>query len=79
MAMRPFTSPTIVSGGLTLTGCSGTPTDTEVVRWRLLLGACCGVEFLVNSVAVDIFWHFIVQSSCVWMACADVLWCGALL
>lgn len=34
-----------------MTGCSGTPTDTEVVRVRLL-GACCGVEFLVISVAI---------------------------
>lgn len=51
MAIRPVTSPTMVSGGLTLTGCSGTPTETEVVRVRLLLdGACCGVEFLVVSV-----------------------------
>jgi len=41
----------MVSGGLTLTMCSGTPTETEVVRWRaLLVGACCGVEFLVVSV-----------------------------
>lgn len=54
IAIRPFTSPTMVSGGLTFTGCSGTPTETEVVRVRLLLGACCGVEFLVIKVAVGI-------------------------
>lgn len=56
----------MVSGGLTLTMCSGTPTETEVVRWRaLLVGACCGVEFLVVSVGQ----YHVVCSSC------GAVWC----
>lgn len=35
IAMRPPTSPTTLIGGFSLAGCTGTPTETSIVRDRL--------------------------------------------
>lgn len=53
MAMRPLTSPTTFIGGFTLGGCSGTPTDTLIVRKRLELLELLNANMIICENALN--------------------------